>query len=119
MSSALKDRMEIIEMRGYSEDEKVQIAREHLIGRAAADTGWNMDNINISDDAIRHIIRKYTAEAGVRQLQRELTAILRRTLLENDGEDAPTEFTVAKIDELLSFHRSAGFSKRIGFGVNI
>ena len=119
MSSALKDRMEIIEMPGYSEDEKVQIAREHLIGRAAADTGWNTDNINISDDAIRHIIRKYTAEAGVRQLQRELTAILRRTLLENDGEDAPTEFTVAKIDELLSLHRSAGFSKRIGFGVGI
>ena len=119
LSGALKDRMEIIEIPGYSEDEKVQIAREHLIARAAADTGWNVDNITISDDAIRHIIRKYTAEAGVRQLQRELTAILRRTLLENDGEDVATDFTIEKIDDLLSLQQSAGFSKRIGFGVNI
>lgn len=119
MSSALKDRMEIIEIPGYSEDEKVQIAREHLIGRAAADTGWSMDNITIDDDAIRHIVRKYTAESGVRQLQREIAAILRRRLLENDGEDTPTEFTVQKIDDLLSLHQSAGFAKRIGFGVNI
>lgn len=119
LSSALKDRMEIIEIPGYSEDEKVQIAREHLIARAAADTGWNADNIKIEDDAIRHIIRKYTAESGVRQLQRELMAILRRRLLENDGEDAPTDFTTTKIDDLLSLQQSAGFSKRIGFGVGI
>ncbi len=119
MSSALKDRMEIIEIPGYSEEEKVQIAREHLIERAAKDTGWNIDNITIDDDAIRHIIRKYTAESGVRQLQREIAAILRRRLLENDGEDTPTEFTIQKIDDLLSLQQSAGFSKRIGFGVNI
>ena len=62
MSSALKDRMEIIEIPGYSEDEKVEIAREHLIARAAKDTGWNTDNIKIADDAIRHIIHKYTAD---------------------------------------------------------
>jgi len=119
MSAALKDRMEIIEIPGYNEDEKVQIAREHLIARAAADTGWNIDNITISDDAIRHIIQKYTAESGVRQLQREISAILRRRLLENDGDDAPTEFTIQKIDDLLSLQQSAGFSKRIGFGVGI
>ena len=119
LSSALKDRMEIIEIPGYSEDEKIQIAREHLIARAANDTGWNPDNITISDDAIRHVIRKYTAESGVRQLQRELTAILRRTLLENNGEDAPTEFTIEKIDDLLAIQQSAVFSKRIGFGVSI
>lgn len=119
MSNALKDRMEIIEIPGYGEEEKLQIAREHLIARAAADTGWNADNIKIDDDAIRHIIRKYTAESGVRGLQREITAILRRSLLENNGEDTPTEFTVEKIDDLLSLHQSAGFSKRIGFGVGI
>lgn len=119
MSGALKDRMEIIEIPGYSEDEKVQIAREHLILRAAADTGWNPENITINDDAIRHIIQKYTAESGVRQLQREIAAILRRRLLENDGNDTPTEFTIQKIDDLLSLQQSAGFSKRIGFGVGI
>ncbi len=119
MSSALKDRMEIIEIPGYTEDAKVQIAREHLITRAANDTGWDVDNITIDDDAIRHIIRKYTAESGVRQLQREISAILRRSLLENDGEDTPTDFTIQKIDDLLSMHQSAGFSKRIGFGVSV
>lgn len=119
MSNALKDRMEIIEIPGYSEDEKVQIAREHLIERAAKDTGWNVDNIIISDDALRHIIRNYTTEQGVRELQRELTAILRRSLLENDGEDVKTEFTPEKIDELLSIRKTAGMSKRIGFGLNV
>jgi len=118
-SSALKDRMEIIEIPGYSMDEKVRIAREHLIKRAAHDTGWNFKNITISDDAIRHIIQNYTAEEGVRELQRELAAMLRRELLKNNGEDTPTEFTIAKIDELLALHKSAGFSKKIGFGVRL
>jgi ATP-dependent Lon protease len=119
MSSALKDRMEIIEIPGYSEDEKVQIAREHLIERAARDTGWDVNNIKIEDAALRHLVHKYTSEQGVRELQREINALLRRSLLENDGEDKPTEFTIQKIDELLSYRVSAGFSKRIGFGVNI
>ena len=117
MSNALKDRMEIIEIPGYSEDEKVQIAREHLIARAARDTGWNTDNIIIDDKALRHLIRNYTSEDGVRELQRELTALLRRTLLEHDGEDVKTEFTPQKIDELLSARKSAVLAKRIGFGV--
>ena len=119
LSGALKDRMEIIEIPGYSEENKVNIAREHLIARAAKDTGWNPANIEISDEALRHIIRNYTSEQGVRQLQRELTAILRRALLEHDGEDVATEFTVQKIDDLLSVRKSAGFSKRIGFGASI
>lgn len=117
LSNALKDRMEIIEIPGYSIEDKVQIAREHLIKRAAHDTGWDVDNIVISDDAIRHIIKNYTSEQGVRQLQRELTAILRRALLENNAEDVRTEFSASKIDELLSVRQTAGFSKKIGFGV--
>lgn len=119
LSSALKDRMEIIEIPGYSMDEKLRIAREHLIKRAAHDTGWAVENITISDDAIRHIIQNYTCEEGVRELQRELTAMLRRALLKNNGEDAPTDFTITKIDDLLSVHKSAGFNKKIGFGVRL
>ena len=119
MSNALKDRMEIIEIPGYSMDEKIKIAREHLIGRAARDTGWNTDDIVIDDDAIRHLIQNYTSEQGVRQVQRELTAILRRSLLENDCADIKTEFTADKIDALLSMRKTAGFSKKIGFGVRI
>ena len=119
MSAALKDRMEIIEIPGYTIEDKIQIAREHLIDRAARDTGWAPENIIIDDAALRHIIQNYTSEQGVRELQRELTAVLRRALLLNDGNDVKTEFTIDKIDELLAAHKSAGFSKRIGFGVRI
>ncbi|MEE1029892.1 MAG: AAA family ATPase [Alphaproteobacteria bacterium] len=119
LSNALKDRMEIIEIPGYTMEEKIQIAREHLIERAARDTGWNTDNIVISDDAIKHIIQNYTSEQGVRELQREITAILRRELLENNCSDIKTEFTVEKIDNLLLLRKSAGFAKKIGFGVRI
>ena len=119
MSSALKDRMEIIEIPGYSEDEKVKIAREHLIQRAANDTGWNIQNIIISDDGLRHIIRNFTSEQGVRELQREIAALLRRSLLQNNGTDIQTEFTIDKIDELLSVHQNANMSNKIGFSARI
>ncbi len=115
ISPALKDRMEIIEIPGYTEEEKIKIAREHLIARAAHDAGWNADNITIGDDALRHLIRNYTAEQGVRELQRTLTAILRRTLLLANGEDVPTEFTAQKIDELMKERKSAGIRQKIGF----
>ena len=117
MSNALKDRMEIIEIPGYNEDEKVNIAKEHLINRAAKDTGWDPNNIIINDEELRHLIRNYTSEDGVRELQREITALLRRTLLENDGEDIRTEFTKQKIDDLLAIRKSLTMPKKIGFGI--
>lgn len=119
MSSALKDRMEIIEIPGYSEKEKIQIAREHLIKRAAEDTGWDVANIIISDDAIAHIIRNFTSEQGVRELQREIASLLRRSLLQNDGVDVKTEFTINKINELLSVHQNANMSNKIGFSARL
>ena len=115
MSSALKDRMEIIEIPGYSEEEKIKIAREHLLKRAAEDTGWDVNNIVISDEAIAHIIRNFTSEQGVRELQREISSLLRRSLLQNDGIDVKTEFTIDKIDELLSVHHNANMTNKIGF----
>jgi len=119
MSPALKDRMEIIEIPGYSEDEKIKIAREHLIQRAARDTGWDTNNIIIGDDAIAHIIREYTSEQGVRELQREIATLLRRSLLQNNCMDTKTEFTIDKIDELLSVHHNANMSNKIGFSARI
>ena len=119
MSSALKDRMEIIEIPGYSDTEKIQIAREHLIKRAADATGWDVNNVIITDDAISHIINEYTSEQGVRELQREIIALLRRSLLENDGIDVKTEFTIEKINELLSVHKNPGVSAKIGFSARI
>lgn len=115
LPNALKDRMEIIEIPGYAEADKIDIARNHLLRRAANDTGWIMDNIILGDDALRHMIRKYTSEEGVRELRRTITAMLRRALLENQGEDLQTEFTIQKIDDLLSVRKSGGLSKRIGF----
>ena len=111
--------MEIIEIPGYSEDEKIRIAREHLLKRAAEDTGWDVNNINITDDGIRHIIRTYTSEQGVRELQREIASLLRRSLLQNDGMDVKTEFTIDKIDELLSVHQNANMTNKIGFSARL
>ena len=71
----LRDRMEIIELAGYTEDEKVEIARRYLLKRQLAATGLSPEACDITEDAIRAIIQDYTREAGVRNLERELGAI--------------------------------------------
>ncbi|MDR0803837.1 MAG: AAA family ATPase [Rickettsiales bacterium] len=116
-SPALKDRMDIIEIAPYGEDEKMEIARRHLIGRAAADTGWAVDNINFPDGALRHLIQNYTHEDGVRELRRKISALLRRELLNNNGEDVPTVFDKDKIDLILSLRMSPLLNRKIGFGL--
>jgi ATP-dependent Lon protease len=116
LSPALKDRMEVIEILPYSEEEKVQIATNHLVARAAADTGFDPKDVSFSEESLRHIINKYTAESGVRELRREITAVLRRALLK--GMDK-VELSPTEIDELLSARGKAVSSKRIGFGVRM
>ena len=74
----LRDRMEVIELPSYTEEEKLNIARRFLIPRQMADTGLNEARIEIDDDAVRRIIREYTYEAGVRNLERELGSVMRR-----------------------------------------
>ncbi|HEX6541992.1 MAG TPA: endopeptidase La [Ktedonobacterales bacterium] len=74
----LRDRMEVIEIPGYTEEEKAQIAHQFLIPRQMRDTGLNPTRIEIDDSAVRRIIREYTFEAGVRGLDRELGAVMRR-----------------------------------------
>ncbi|HLN86548.1 MAG TPA: endopeptidase La, partial [Candidatus Limnocylindrales bacterium] len=73
----LRDRMEILELPGYIEEEKLAIAKGYLVPRQMAENGLKAGDINFSDDAIREIIRAYTREAGVRQLERELGAVCR------------------------------------------
>lgn len=114
MSPALLDRMEIIEMPNYSVDEKVQIARRHLLKHAAADTGWDLAGIKIDDDTIRMIIGNYTNESGVRNLRRELTAMLRRALYKTNCEQDSYEFTSEKVKELLNNIRP-DVGRKIGF----
>jgi ATP-dependent Lon protease len=79
---ALMDRMEIIRIAGYTEDEKVQIARRHLIPNAIAKHGLKPDEWSIDDEALLTIIRRYTREAGVRNLERELSTLIRKAVKE-------------------------------------
>jgi ATP-dependent Lon protease len=73
----LRDRMEVIDLPGYVEDEKFEIARRYLVNRQLAANGLTPEKAEISDEALRTIIRDYTREAGVRQLEREVGAVLR------------------------------------------
>jgi ATP-dependent Lon protease len=76
----LMDRMEIIRIPGYTEDEKVEIARRHLIPKQMSAHGLKKNEWSISDDAVRDIIRYYTREAGVRNLEREIANLTRKAI---------------------------------------
>ena len=75
---ALLDRMEVIELSSYTDEEKLQIARSHLLPKQRRKHGLKANQLKISDDAVRSLIRGYTRESGVRQLERELAAICRK-----------------------------------------
>ncbi len=74
---ALRDRMEVIELPGYIEEEKLMIARRHLLPNQLEAHGLTDDSLQLTDDAIRTIVRSYTREAGVRNLEREIAAVCR------------------------------------------
>lgn len=76
--AALKDRMEIISIPGYMLQEKVKIAREHLLPKQIEDVGLKPDDVEMSDEVISKIAREYTREAGVRNLERELGSVVRK-----------------------------------------
>ncbi len=82
MPQPLMDRMEIIRIPGYTEDEKVEIAKRHLIAKQSEAHGLKQDEWHISDDALRDLIRYYTREAGVRNLEREIANLARKSVKE-------------------------------------
>ena len=88
MPQPLLNRMEIIRLSGYTEDEKLEIAKRHLMGRQIKDHGLKDGELTVTDDAIRGIIRNYTREAGVRSLERELAKIARKTVTKIVSGDA-------------------------------
>ena len=96
---ALLDRMEVIRLDGYTESEKVSIARHHLVGRQVARAALRDDEVNISDDALRSIVADYTREAGVRSLEREIGRLLRKvaTKLAAGEREAPVTVDVADV----------------------
>jgi ATP-dependent Lon protease len=79
---ALMDRMEIIRIAGYTEDEKTQIARRHLIPAMTKAHGLEAEEWSLEDDALKEIIRRYTREAGVRNLEREIAKLARKSVKE-------------------------------------
>jgi ATP-dependent Lon protease len=95
---ALLDRMEVIRLDGYTEDEKVAIARHHLIGRQLERAALGADEVTITDDALSVIVADYTREAGVRSLERELGRLLRKVAARIAAHDVETPLTVDKDD---------------------
>jgi ATP-dependent Lon protease len=82
MPRPLLDRMEIIRLSGYTEDEKLEIALDHLIPKQLQEHGLKKSELSLSEDAIRDAIRYYTREAGVRNLEREMARIIRKSVKE-------------------------------------
>ena len=76
----LLDRMEIIELSGYTEDEKVEIAKRHIVPKTLVKNGLSKEEFTVSDDAIRDIIRYYTRESGVRGLERYIDKLMRKSV---------------------------------------
>ena len=99
----LLDRMEVIRLDGYTEDEKVVIARDHLLARQEERNGLRSDEVEISDDALRQVVGDYTREAGVRNLERELGKVLRKvaTRLASGEAQAPVHVDVVDIRDYL------------------
>ena len=82
MPQPLLDRMEIIRIPGYTEDEKVEIAKRHLVSKQAEANGLKKEEWSLSEDAIRDLVRYYTREAGVRNLEREIANVARKAVKE-------------------------------------
>jgi ATP-dependent Lon protease len=84
----LRDRMEIIELTGYTEEEKLQIARRYLLARQLKANGLTAEQLQVSDDALRRVIGDYTREAGVRNLERQIGGLLRNAAVSIASGDA-------------------------------
>ncbi|MBK8441051.1 MAG: endopeptidase La [Rhodobacter sp.] len=106
MPGPLLDRMEIIPLAGYTEDEKREIARQHLLPKQIAANGLKKGEFAISDDALTHVIRYYTREAGVRNLEREIAKLARKAVTDILKKKAKTvAIDPAKAEEYLGVQR--------------
>jgi ATP-dependent Lon protease len=103
----LLDRMEIISLDGYTEAEKVAIARDHLLARQQAQNGLRPDEVVVTDDALAEVVNGYTREAGVRSLERQLGKLLRKTATQVAAGSKPTPITVDRdeVPDLLGRRR--------------
>ena len=106
MPGPLLDRMEIISLSGYTEDEKREIAKRHLLAKQVKNHGLKASEFSLSDEALTDVIRYYTREAGVRNLERELAKIARKALTSIlKAETKSVEVTPANLEEMLGVRR--------------
>jgi endopeptidase La len=115
---ALLDRMEIIQLAGYTEEEKVHIARRYLLPRQMAEHGLAAEAMNVTDAALRTIISEYTREAGVRNLERQLGTIARKLAARIATRDAgapPDPTTVIDSADVEGYLGPARFKKEVAF----
>ncbi len=101
--SPLRDRMEVIRLSGYTETEKLEIAKRHLIPELIGDHGLTPEQVKIDDGAILSVIREYTAEAGVRNLERNLATIMRKIArkVASGAEEQPAPVTAKDLEPYL------------------
>jgi ATP-dependent Lon protease len=103
---ALRDRMEVLELPGYTEEEKLQIAREHLVDKQVRNHGLSAESVTFTDDALRAVIRGYTREAGVRNLEREIGALCRKAARRRaEGNEDPLTITAQIVVDMLGAPR--------------
>ena len=106
MPGPLLDRMEVLSLAGYTEDEKVEIARQHLIPKQIKNHGLKAREFSIADDALLEIIRTYTREAGVRNLEREIAKLARKAVTKLVRKQTETvEITKADLEDYLGVKR--------------
>ena len=110
----LRDRMEVIQLSGYTEDEKLQIAKRYLVRRQIERNGLTPSRISFTDPGLRSIISDYTREAGVRQLEREIGTACRRVARQVAEGKAPRKLTVSepRVRELLGKRRFFAETRR-------
>jgi ATP-dependent Lon protease len=99
---ALRDRMEVLEIPGYTEEEKLSIARDHLAAKQIKNHGMTPEQLVIADDAFRAVIRGYTREAGVRNLDRQIGALCRKAARRRaEGDEEALTITPKVVEEML------------------
>ncbi|MDB6066542.1 MAG: ATP-dependent protease La [Pedosphaera sp.] len=100
---ALRDRLEVIELPGYTASEKLQIARRYLVPRQLEENGLTRATFKIPDSALRRVIQDYTREAGVRQLEREIAALMRKAALKIVSQNGDAKPLVLSPDSLVDY----------------
>ncbi len=103
---ALRDRMEVLELPGYTEEEKLKISQEHLVAKQVSNHGLTFEQVTFTEAAIRTVIRGYTREAGVRNLEREIGALCRKVARRRaEGDERSVVITPEVVAEMLGAPR--------------